>query len=73
MALGLSKIQVQKSLMLRGRLFSGGGSDIITSIVAHTGGKYIEHGSKPVHSVLSVHDARPRIIDALLSVIFRRW
>jgi len=66
-------MQDQKSLTLGWRSFLGGGSDITTSILAHKGGRYIDYGLMPMHSALSVHDARPKIVDALLTLIFRRW
>jgi len=65
-------MQDQKSLTLHQRSFSGGGSDIITRVLAHKGRQYIEYGLKSMHSVLSVHDARPKIVDALVALIFRR-
>jgi len=72
-ALGLSKMQDQKLLKLCWHSFLDGGSDIITSISAHNGGQYIEYGLTPIHSVLSVPDATPKIIDAPLTLIVRRW
>ena len=63
----------QKFLTLRGRSFLRAGSDIITSIVAHKGGRYIDYGLMSMHSTLSVHDAKPKFVDAPLTLIFRRW
>jgi len=63
----------QKSLMLRWRSFLGGGSDIGSGIVAHGGHLCIDYGSTVMHSTLSVHDARPKIVDAPLMLIIMRW
>jgi len=58
--------------MLHWCSFLGGGCDIVTSIFAHKGGQYIDYGLKPMHSGLSVHDVRPKIVDAVLTLIPRR-
>jgi len=55
------------------RSFLAGGSDIVTSIFAHKGGWYIDDGLTPMDSALSVYNARPKIGDAPLTLIFRRW
>jgi len=46
---------------------------MVTSIVARKGSLCVDYGSMAMHSTLSVHDARPKIVDALLTLIFRRW
>jgi len=61
----------QKSLMLHWRWFLGGGSDIVPSILAQKGGQCIYYVSMAMHSALGAHDARPKIVDAPLQVIFR--
>jgi len=62
-ALRLSKMQDQKLLSLRWRSFLGGGNDIVNSIFAHKGGRYIDYGLMSMHSTLSVHDVGPKIVD----------
>jgi len=69
MALRLSKMQDQKLLTL----ILDGGSDIFTSILAHIGSRCIDYGSMAMHRVLSAHDARPKIVDAPLKLIFWGW
>jgi len=66
-------MQDQKLLTLRWRSFLGGGKNIVPSIIAHKGGRYIDYGLMSMHSASSVHDARPEIVDALLTFIFTRW
>ena len=63
----------QKLWTLRWGSFLGGGSDIVTSILAQKGDRGIDYVSMAMHSTLIVHDARPKIVDALLTLIFRRW
>jgi len=65
----LSMMQDQKLLTLCWRSFLRGGSHIVTSVSAHTGGRYIDYGLVSMHSALSVPDARPKIIDAPLTLI----
>ena len=55
-ALRVSKMQDQKSTTFRGRSFSAGGSDIVTSIFAHNSGRYIDYGLTLMHSALTVQD-----------------
>jgi len=50
----------------------GGSSDIVTSIFAYKGGHSFYFGSKPTHSPLIMQDAVPEIVDALLTLNFRR-
>jgi len=72
-ALELSKRHDQKSLTLRWSSFSGGTSVLDTSIFAYKGGQYYHYGSMPLHSPWIMQDARPIIVDALLTLMFRRW
>jgi len=72
-AVWLSKMQAQKSLTPRWRLFLGGSSLISTTIFAYKGGQYCNYGSMPLHSHWIIQNARPKIIDAPLTLIFRRW
>ena len=41
------------------------------NVLAHTGSQYIDYGLMSLHRPLSIHDARPWIIDALLRLILR--
>ena len=72
-ALRMSKMQHEKLLTLCWRSLVGGGNDIVTSNFAHTGSQYIDYGLMSMHSTLSVHDEKPKIIDASLTLIFRTW
>jgi len=63
-ALEWSMMQDQKSLMLRWRLFSRGGSNILTIIFASKGGQYYNSGCMLSHGPQIIHDARPKIVDA---------
>jgi len=60
----------QKTFRLRWRLFLWGSSDILTGIVAHNGGQYFNYGQLGVHSPLTIHNARQKIVDARLTLIF---
>jgi len=66
-------MQAQRSLTLHWRWFLGGSSDIVTSIFVQKGDQYYEYGCMPWHSPGSVNDARPKIIEAPLTLIFRMW
>jgi len=70
-AIRLSKMQHQKLLMVCWRSFFGGCSDIITTIFAHKGGQYCDYGLMLLHSPMIIWDARPNIIDDLLTLISR--
>jgi len=72
-ALELSEMNNQKSQTLRWHSFSGGCSDIVTSIFAYKGGLYYDYWSMPLHRPWIIKDARPEIIDAPLTLIFWRW
>ena len=67
------KMHDQKSLTLRWDSFSGDSSDIVTSIFAYNGGQYYDYGSRPLHSPWIIQDAGPKIVDALVTLISRRW
>ena len=71
-ALELSRMHDQKSLTLRWRVFLGGSRDIITDTFAYKGGQYYDYGSMLLHSPWTIQDAWPLIIDATLTLIFRR-
>jgi len=71
-ALELSEMQDQKSLTLRWCLFLGGSSDVVTSIFAYKGGQYCDYGCMLLHSPWIIQDARWKIVDAPLTLIFRR-
>ena len=68
-ALELSKMQDQKSLMLRRLSFLGGVSDIIAGRCAHKGGQDCDYDFMLLRSQLIIHDARPEIGDAPLTLI----
>jgi len=72
-ALELSMMQDQQSLTLSWHSFLGGGSDIGTSIFAQKGGQFYDYECMPLHGPRIIHDARPKIFDTPLTLIFRRW
>ena len=72
-AIRLSKMQDQTFLMLCWYSVLEGGSDNVRSIFGHKGGRYIDYRSMSMPSASSVHDARQEIVDATLTLIFRRW
>jgi len=72
-ALRLSMMQDQKLWMRHWLPFSGGGNNNVSSIFAHNGGWYIDDGLIPTHSVLSVHDAEPKMVDTPLTLILKSW
>jgi len=49
-----------------------GRCNIITSIFAHTGSQLFNYWLTPLHYRLVIQDARPTIVDAPLTLIFRR-
>jgi len=70
-ALWLSKMQAEKSLTLHSLL--GGSSNVVAGIFAYKVGQYSDYGSMPLHSPWIIQDARAKIVQALLTLIFRRW
>jgi len=40
---------------------------------AQKGGRYIDYGSMSMHSIVSAQDAKLKIVDTPLTIIFRRW
>jgi hypothetical protein len=48
------------------------GCDIITRLFAQKGGRLYDYGSTPLHCYLVIQDAGPKIVDAPLTLIFRR-
>jgi len=46
---------------------------MVSSILAHKGGQCFDNGSRAMYSALTVQDGRPKIVDTLLTLIFRRW
>jgi len=44
---------------------------MVTSIFAYKGGQYYDYGCMALHSPWILHDACPKIINALLTLIFR--
>jgi len=49
-----------------------GSSDIVDSIFAYKGGQYLYSGLKPVRRPSIMHDAGTKIVDAPLTLNFRR-
>jgi len=64
-------MQDQKWLKFRGHSSFGGGSDIVTTIIAHTGSQYVDYGITPFHSLWGIEDATPKIVDIPLTLIVR--
>ena len=48
-----------------------GTNDIIATIVAHNGGQCCDYGWMPLQSPVIAQDTRPKIVDALLMLIFK--
>jgi len=71
-ALWLSEMQDQKSLMFNWHSFSGGGSDIVETIFAHKGSKHYDYSLISLHSSLYMQYSRPNIIATALTVICGR-
>jgi len=72
-ALSVSRMQDQKLLMHHWRSFLGGVRDIVTSIFADKGGRWVDYELTPFCSPQIVQDAIPKIVDVPLMLIFRRW
>jgi len=72
-AFGLFTMQDQDSFTCCWHPFLGGGSNILNSILAHKGGRYIDYALILMHSTLSICDARPKIIDTPVTLSQRRW
>jgi len=70
-ALELSMMQDPKSLTLRWRLLLGGGSDMVSGLCAHKGGRYHYYSTMLSHSPVIIQDASPEISDAPLTLISR--
>jgi len=65
-------MQDQKSLMLHWRTFLGGGTDIVNAILSHEGGQNFDYSLISLHSWFIIQDARTKIVDAPLTLIFKR-
>jgi len=65
------KMQDQKSLTLRWRSFSEWGRECVTSSLAYRGSRYIIYERLYLIATQITQGARPKIIDSLLTVIFR--
>jgi len=63
----------EKLLTLCGRSIVGSGRNIVTSIVPHTGSRWVDYGLMPFHSPSIIQDAMPKIVDASLVLILRKW
>ena len=62
-------MQCQKWLTLHWYSFLGGSSIIVCSIVVHIGRQYYDYGKIPLHIPVIIHDVRPQIVDAPLTLI----
>jgi len=51
-------MQDQKLLKLHWRSFLGGGSDIVTAIIAHNGSQHFDDSLISSHSCLIIQDAK---------------
>jgi len=70
-ALRLPKLHDQSSFTLHWRTFSGWGMERVTVVFAFKGGQYLIYGClQPVTTYITL-DAKPKIIDAALMLIFR--
>jgi len=67
-AIWLSRMEDPKTLMLCWRNSSAGSSGTRTSILAHTGGQCWDSVWLPVHSPVSIQDARSKIVDFPLTL-----
>jgi len=61
----------QTLLTLCGGSFLGGSNNIVTSIFTHKGSQYSNYGLLLLHSPVIIKDARPKIIDAPLTLSSR--
>jgi len=69
--LRLAKMQDQQSLTLHSRSLSGWGREHLSNVFAPKGGQFLIYGCfQPIASWIT-HDARLKIIDARLTLIFR--
>ena len=68
-ALGLYKMQHPKTLRLCWRSFSQWGYDHVGFSFAHKSCWYVYYRYMPEHSPWILHDATPKIVDALLTLI----
>jgi len=64
---------VQKLLILHWQWFLGGCSDIVTSNFAYKDCQYDDSACMQLHSLWIVQDAKPKMVDAPLMLIFKRW
>jgi hypothetical protein len=65
-----SEMQGQQSLMFRSWRLLGHGSDIFTSVFAEKGGCKFDYKLLAAHSRWIVRDAKPSMVDALLTLSF---
>jgi len=49
----------------------GGGSDIVSSSVARKGSRYFDYGFMPLHPAFIIEDARSKMVNSPLTLIFR--
>lgn len=67
-AIWLSMIQHQNSLMLCWWLVSGDNSSIATTILAYKGNRHFEYGLTPLHRVWILQNAMAKIVDTPLTL-----
>jgi hypothetical protein len=68
-ALELPMMKDQQCLMLNWHSLLGGGSDMVVGPVAHKGSQYCHYGWMLSRTLVIIHDARPAIGDAPLTLI----
>jgi len=62
----------QKWMMLRWSSLLGRGSEIVAAIVTHKDGQHLDYSLLPSQICLIIQDARTKILDAPLTLIFSR-
>jgi len=65
-------MQDQESLTLRWHSLLGGGSDIMAAIVPHKGRRNFDYRLILSHSCMIIQDAKTNMVDAPLTLIFKR-
>ena len=71
-ALWVSMMHLQKSWTLHWHSYLGGRSDVVDEVYTQNGSPHIDYGFMLSHSGLIIEDARAKIIDAPLTLIFKR-
>ena len=71
--LASSKMQCQKSLTLCWCSFLGQTGDGVAIIFAYKCGRQFDDSSMSPRSPCIFHDARPKVVDSPLTLVFRTW